>query len=205
MLPLSATEVMVIGGESTATNKLNQHVPNDSLWTFFLVPTDKCSLPLSPRKLLLATNGDHRKPQPIKMQSCGVQSQWIHLQNILIPESQGTLMKRGHKDCKSQRVRIREFALRLCLLVTPEAIPMRSQQHDCPNVSWTRMMPMGRPDWCREAHEASTLHKNYRQPRESWKRESTSASCSVLNDHPENIYTYRVYVGLYMCEYIHMQ
>lgn len=35
------------------------------------------------------------------------------------------------KDCKNQR--IKEFALRLCLLETPEAIPMKSYQPDCLN------------------------------------------------------------------------
>jgi hypothetical protein len=33
--------------------------------------------------------------------------------NAVTPKAQGTLLRRGEKDCKSQR--IREFAVRLCL------------------------------------------------------------------------------------------
>lgn len=41
-------------------------------------------------------------------------------------------VKRGWKDCKSQR--IREFAVRLYVLVVSEATPIKSHQHDCPKV-----------------------------------------------------------------------
>ena len=50
--------------------------------TFVLRRTDKCTPHSSSRKLLFAADGDHyRKPQPIKMQSCGVQFQRIHRQH----------------------------------------------------------------------------------------------------------------------------
>ena len=39
------------------------------------------------------------------------------------------MKNRGQKDYKSQR--LREFAGRMCLLVTLEAIPLKSHDHDC--------------------------------------------------------------------------
>ena len=35
---------MVIGGESITTNFLNKYTPNNNLYTFVLIPTDKCDL-----------------------------------------------------------------------------------------------------------------------------------------------------------------
>lgn len=52
------------------------------------------------------------------MKTCETQSQQMHLQNSSAPKSRGTLQKRGRKECKSQM--IREFAVRVCLLVKPE-------------------------------------------------------------------------------------
>jgi hypothetical protein len=75
----------------------------------------------------------YRKLQPVKIQSCGTQIQWIHLQNTSTSKVQGPLQKRKQKDCKSQR--IREFAVRLCFLVTQGAIPVKSYQDGCPNMS----------------------------------------------------------------------
>ena len=43
---------------------------------------------------------------------------------------QGTFQKRWQNNCKSQR--IREFAVKLCPLVMPEAPPTKSHQQDCP-------------------------------------------------------------------------
>ena len=48
---------------------------------------DNCSSHPSSRKPDLATDGDHdRKLQPIKMQSCGAQDQWIDKQSALKPQ-----------------------------------------------------------------------------------------------------------------------
>jgi hypothetical protein len=46
------------------------------------------------------------------------------------PKAPGSLLKRGKKACASQR--IREFAVRLCVLEMTEAIPIKSYQHDSP-------------------------------------------------------------------------
>ena len=54
-----------------------------------------------------------------------------------------TLWKRGLKDGKSQR--IREFPMRLCLLVRTETTSTKSHYYDHWNVSWTRTTPMGMP------------------------------------------------------------
>lgn len=56
---------------------------------------------------LFAANRDHhRKAQPTHMQSCGTQSQWIHLQHTCTPKAQGTFLNRGQKECKSQKIRL---------------------------------------------------------------------------------------------------
>lgn len=52
------------------------------------------------------------------------------------PKPQGTLMKRREKDCVSYR--IKECAVRLCLLVISEPIPIRSHQCGGQNKNWTR-------------------------------------------------------------------
>lgn len=50
------------------------------------------------------------------------------------PEAQGTLQKRRWRDCKSQRMR--EFAIKLCLLIMSEVAPIKSHPHDGLNMSW---------------------------------------------------------------------
>lgn len=45
------------------------------------------------------------------------------------PKAQGILQERRQRDCKSQR--LRELAVRLCLLVTSEVTPTEFHQHDC--------------------------------------------------------------------------
>ena len=62
------------------------------------------------------------------MQRFGASSQWIHLQITHALKTRGTLQKREHKDSKSQR--IRDVAVRLCLLVMLEAIPISFQNRD---------------------------------------------------------------------------
>lgn len=61
----------------------------------------------------------------------------IYLQNTPTPKTLGTLWERQWKDMKSQR--IREFAVRLSLPVMSKYILIKFHQHDCPNVSGTRM------------------------------------------------------------------
>lgn len=53
-----------------------------------------------------------------------------------MPEAQGIVQKSGPKDYLIQR--IRKFAVRLCLLVTSEATPIKSRQYDCLNMSLTK-------------------------------------------------------------------
>lgn len=59
------------------------------------------------------------------MQRCGAQSQIYKIKPAL--KAQGTLQKRGLKDCKSQG--IREFAVRLYLLMS-EALSTKSHHHE---------------------------------------------------------------------------
>lgn len=47
--------------------------------TCLLIPMDWYSLPLSVRKLFFATGDHYRKPQSIKMQIRGIQSQWVYI------------------------------------------------------------------------------------------------------------------------------
>jgi hypothetical protein len=54
-----------------------------------------------------------------------------HLKVTPITKVQGTLKKSRQKDSQ----RIREFAVSMCLLATPEATPKKSQQHYYPNIS----------------------------------------------------------------------
>lgn len=58
------------------------------------------------------------------------------------PKAWGTLQKRGQKDCKSQR----SGGLRWDC-VTPEVTSVKSHQHDCSNVRWTRRTPTDTPSW----------------------------------------------------------
>lgn len=71
---------------------------------------------------------DHcRKPQPGEKQNCRSQSQWIDLQNTNTPKVHRAFQKRGQKKFKSWRTRY--FAVRWCLLITPDAKPMKFYQY----------------------------------------------------------------------------
>ena len=74
----------------------------------------------------------------------GVYSQWVHLEDTPTFKAQGTLQYVGQRDFKNQK--IREFAVRMCLLIRSEVIPIKSYQHICPYVSRTWMAPMSVPD-----------------------------------------------------------
>lgn len=68
----------------------------------------------------------------------------MHLQNTPEPEAQRTLQKRWHRECQSP---IRDFTVRLCLLLASEVTPARFQQCDCPNISWASTTPTNMPKW----------------------------------------------------------
>lgn len=58
---------------------------------------------------------DHySNPQSTETKSCAAQAQWVDLPDVPAPKAQGTLLERGQKDGKRQR--IREFAVMSCLL-----------------------------------------------------------------------------------------
>lgn len=52
-------------------------------------------------------------------------SRWIHLDDSPTPKAQGTSQGSGWRDCEDL-----EFAMRLCLLVMPEATPINCPQHE---------------------------------------------------------------------------
>jgi hypothetical protein len=63
----NASEIKVIGGESTTTNSLNQHNPQQH---YTLYPQTHICLHSSSRKHPLARDRDHyRKTKPTKMQN----------------------------------------------------------------------------------------------------------------------------------------
>lgn len=57
------------------------------------------------------------------------------------PNAQKILQKRGPKDYLIQR--IRKFAVRLCLLVISEVIPIKYHQYDCINMTLTKTTTKG--------------------------------------------------------------
>ena len=76
-----------------------------------------------------------------------------------IPKEQETLKKCGWKYHKSQKNK--EFSVRLCLLATSEATPIRSHQQDCElNKDGTNghaKVDVAR--WMWKTHENSSLYK----------------------------------------------
>lgn len=99
--------------------------------------------------------GSHyRKSQPIKMKHIYIYKMPLNLR------AQRATRKRGHKDCKSQR--IRKFAVGLCLLKTSKAILIRTQ-HD-----WPSLIPMDMPNSTGESPWGFNMYKNYTQPRKAW-------------------------------------
>jgi hypothetical protein len=81
---------------------------------------------------------DHyRKPQPMKRQSWGAQSQWIHPQNTPIPKAQETPRKSGQNDSHSQQSEAQGFAVRLFPGING-SYALKTHQRNCPTVSYTR-------------------------------------------------------------------
>lgn len=70
-----------------------------------------------------------------------------------MPKTQGTLQKRGCKYCKSQR--LRKTVLKFYLSVVSAGTHIKSHQGDSPNISLTRMIPMGMLKWTEKTHQAS--------------------------------------------------
>lgn len=122
---------------------------------------------LSSRKHFFAIDRDHyRRKQPISMKSCEVQSQ---LGNTSAPQ-----YLRLRDDCRrGGRKMIREFSVGSSpknVKLHPST-PIKSCQHDWPNMSWARMTPTRQCQhlWLllKEGQEASTLHKELRAT-EKW-------------------------------------
>jgi hypothetical protein len=121
------------------------------------MPTDKYSLHPSSRKLLC--NKWRPLQKKIKSKCRVVEPSYNGYIFKILPHlrlREQFWKRRRQKDCKSQR--IRDFGVRLCLLVMSEAKPIESHQHGCPNMSSTRRTPMDMPQWMGKAHKASTLH-----------------------------------------------
>lgn len=88
-------------------------------------------------------------------------------------------------------VRGSEFAVRLCLLVSSEAAPIKSHGHGHINTNWARMTAMEMPNKIEEAQETSTLCEEEEANEKSWKWERWSSSEKrmaigflVPNNHP---------------------
>lgn len=82
----------------------------------------------------------------------------IYLLKSSTAKVQETLKKRGWKAYKSQRVR--DFAVRLCLLRLLEAVPIISHQHDSMNIICTKTTAIdSMPKRRGKSHEAPVLYK----------------------------------------------
>lgn len=123
----------------------------------------------------------------IKILSCGVQSQWIYLQNSSTLKSQGMLWKKVQKDRKTLKARGSEFAVRLCLLVTSEVILIKSYQLDCPNVVWKRITPMDLPKHTQNSPWG--FNPKLKGGKVVFSREKTPIFCPMTNgQHWKHIY-----------------
>ena len=135
------------------------------------------------------------------MQRWESQFQQIHVQNAPIPKAQGTLQKRGQKDCQSQRTR--ESAVWLCLLAMSEHIPIKSHQY---NFLSMKQGSLNRNDTNRypntEGEKLMKPQHNYRQRNgESWKnRENHINWLNIIRLKTQGTlsWLYRLYLGLNM-------
>lgn len=63
---------------------------------YVLIPEDKFSPHLSPRKLFFVTDAGHcRKSESIKMENCGSQFQLINLQHNFSTKGSGIIVEEG--------------------------------------------------------------------------------------------------------------
>ena len=106
-----------------------------------------------------------------------------------------------------------EFGVILCPLVMSEATPIKSHQHDCPNVSWTRMRPM---DWQTEWEKTpQDPHLSQRSidnggtvvfPGKGHTRCLSSAKWSVVRTRENTSHaaqTEQLYLGICTYRYVH--
>lgn len=106
--------------------------------------------------------------------SCGVQFQWIHLQNILVPKLQGS-PKEGMGQPETQRVS--------CEMVCPRNVRSYIQEV---SPTW-----LPKPELIKSnINRCATYRKDYRQQRnakrENWSSpgKSTPIGCPIPNDQP---------------------
>lgn len=133
-------------------------IPNNNLQAFVLITMGKRSLHFLMRKLLFTTDGNQYKT---KINQRPLQKMTIN-QNVelLSPFPNNRYTKYSRKNAQARGVqkswksqRISEFAVRLCLLATSGATPIKAHQHDFPNLSCIRMTPMDMPNWTEKSSE----------------------------------------------------
>lgn len=94
------------------------------------------------------------------------------------PKAQRALQEKGWEDSKSQR--IKDLAVRLCLLMTSEV-----HQHGHPRMCCTRLIPTNMAKYMRIAHKVSTLYKVLRELSKLGAGKNTLIQfSSVSNGHP---------------------
>jgi hypothetical protein len=127
----------------------------------------------------------------------------MHQQNICTSKAQEILYKSVKKHCKGQK--IREFSVRMYLLVKSESTFINLHQHDYSKLSWTKMTAMNMLKRWRQDHETSTQHKNLQVIEDSliWEMQPypVPIGCAVIY-----IYIYIVCecVCTYICIHIHI-
>lgn len=163
---------MQLVGEPTLTTLLTCIIPTNDL-SISLYTTGTCHLP-DHQGNFSATGKDHRKPQPIKIQSCG--------QTTLTNEAWGIL----RKDCKGWR--IRAIAVRLYLSVMSEAMPIMSTNMTL-DISWIRTTidKANAEQKLREAYAKNYRHQGcWEQEKESSSGKSTPINYPIKSISPEN-------------------
>lgn len=126
------------------------------------------SLPLAFPKFhfLCPSRDDCRNPQAIRLQSCGVHSLWIHLQNTPVFKVQGTFLKRRQKDCKNQTGVCWEIVSPPNTRDTYKASPTRLSECELKKGDISEPAKLDREEPRRLQHYT----ENYRQPRKTGKR-----------------------------------
>lgn len=82
------------------------------------------------------------------------------------PNSNGHMLKTLlYKVQRTLHKRVREFAVRLFLLVMSKATFVKSQQRDVPNMHGTRIT-IDMPKWTAKGHEFSILQKELQAPKQ---------------------------------------
>lgn len=127
----------------------------------------------------------------------------MHQQNICTSKAQEILYKSVKKHCKGQK--IREFSVRMYLLVKSESTFINLHQHDYSKLSWTKMTAMNMLKRWRQDHETSTQHKNLQVIEDSliWEMQPypVPIGCAVIYIYVHCVW---VCVYIYMYTYTHM-